>query len=134
MTQGQRVRELRKALDLTLEKFGNSLGVGKTAISKIEKGENNLTEQMAKAICREFRVNYFWLTEGKGEMFSGTPQDVVDVLAKAAKETAEEPAFQDALQKLNLNYAWLDAASFQTQISEQEKYFDELLTRLGLKK
>lgn len=27
-----------------------------------------------------------------------TPQDVVDVLAKAAKETAEEPAFQDALQ------------------------------------
>ena len=49
-----------------------------------------------------------------------TPQDVVDVLAKAAKETAEEPAFQDALQKLNLNYAWLDAASFQTQISEQE--------------
>ena len=63
-----------------------------------------------------------------------TPQDVVDVLAKAAKETAEEPAFQDALQKLNLNYAWLDAASFQTQISEQEKYFDELLTRLGLKK
>ena len=56
------------------------------------------------------------------------------VLAKAAKETAEEPAFQDALQKLNLNYAWLDAASFQTQISEQEKYCDELLTRLGLKK
>ncbi|MCQ8864988.1 tripartite tricarboxylate transporter substrate-binding protein, partial [Escherichia coli] len=51
-----------------------------------------------------------------------TPQDVVDVLAKAAKETAEEPAFQDALQKLNLNYAWLDAASFQTQISEQEKH------------
>lgn len=55
----------------------------------------------------------------------------MDVLAKAAKETAEEPAFQDALQKLNLNYAWLDAASFQTQISEQEKYFDELLTRLA---
>ncbi len=27
-----------------------------------------------------------------------TPQDVVDVLAKAAKETAEEPAFRDALQ------------------------------------
>ena len=55
----------------------------------------------------------------------------MDVLAKAAKETAEEPAFRDALQKLNLNYAWLDAASFQTQISEQEKYFDELLTRLA---
>ncbi|RPH26490.1 tripartite tricarboxylate transporter substrate binding protein [Buttiauxella warmboldiae] len=63
-----------------------------------------------------------------------TPQDIVDVLSKAAKETAQEPAFQDALNKLNLNYAWLDSASFQTQITEQEIYFKELLTHLGLKK
>lgn len=82
MTQGQRVHELRKHLNLTLEKFGKTLGVGKTAISKIEKDENNLTEQMALAICREFRANYYWLTEGKGEMFSGTPQNVVDEIAE----------------------------------------------------
>lgn len=81
MTQGERVRELRKTLDLTLEKFGKSVGVGKTAISKIEKGENNLTEQMAKSICREFRVNYFWLTEGIGDVFTGSPQSVVDEIA-----------------------------------------------------
>lgn len=85
MTQGERIRELRKRLNLTLEKFGKSLGVGKTAISKIEKGENNLTEQMAKLICREFRVNYFWLTDGKGEMFSGTPQSVIDEIAEDYK-------------------------------------------------
>ena len=58
MTQGERVREIRKALSLTLEKFGDKLGVGKTAISKIEKGERSLTEQMTKAICREFNVDY----------------------------------------------------------------------------
>ncbi|MEO3992339.1 Bug family tripartite tricarboxylate transporter substrate binding protein [Pseudocitrobacter cyperus] len=63
-----------------------------------------------------------------------TPQDVVDVLAAAAKATADEPAFQDALNKLNLNYAWLDSAAFQQQINEQQLYFAELLTRLGLKK
>lgn len=85
MTQGERVRELRKTLDLTLEKFGKSVGVGKTAISKIEKGENNLTEQMAKSICREFRVNYFWLTEGKGDIFTGAPQGVVDEIAEDCK-------------------------------------------------
>lgn len=85
MTQGERVRELRKTLDLTLEKFGKSVGVGKTAISKIEKGENNLTEQMAKSICREFRVNYFWLTEGKGDIFTGAPQGVVDEIAEDYK-------------------------------------------------
>ena len=79
------MRDLRKFLGLTLEKFGKTLGVGKTAISKIEKGENNLTEQMTLSICREFRANYFWLTEGKGEMFAGTPQSVVDEIAEDYK-------------------------------------------------
>lgn len=82
MTQGERVREVRKTLNLTLEKFGEKVGVGKTAISKIEKSERSLTEQMAKAICREFRVDYFWLTEGNGDMFTNTPQSVVDEIAE----------------------------------------------------
>lgn len=37
---------------------------------------------MVLSICREFRVNYFWLTEGKGEMFTGTPETVIDELAE----------------------------------------------------
>ena len=57
MEQGIRVKKLRKELGLTLEKFGKPLGVGKTAISKIENGENNLTDQMIISICREFNVN-----------------------------------------------------------------------------
>lgn len=69
MLQGERVKEVRKTLGLTLDKFGEKLGVGKTAISKIETGENNLTEQMTKAICREFNIDYIWLTTGEGEMF-----------------------------------------------------------------
>lgn len=85
MDQGKQIRELRKNLGLTLEKFGNSLGVGKTAISKIEHGENNLTDQMAKAICREYNVNYLWLTEGEGDMFSVTPESIVDELAEDFK-------------------------------------------------
>lgn len=82
MTQGERVKELRKSLNLTLEKFGEKLGVGKTAISNIEKGNRNLTEQMALAICREFRVNYYWLTKGEEPMFIGTPANVVDEIAE----------------------------------------------------
>lgn len=80
MTQGERVKEIRKSLDLTLEKFGEKLGVGKTAISKIEKGERNLTEQMTISICREYNVNYDYLTCGDGEMFDDLPQTVIDEL------------------------------------------------------
>ena len=56
MTQGERIREIRKELNLTLEKFGERLGVGRGAISAIELGNRNLTDQMARAICREYNV------------------------------------------------------------------------------
>ncbi len=69
MTQGQRIREIRKSLNLTLEKFGKTLGVGKTAISNIENGNRNLTEQMILSISREYNVNQEWLRTGSGEMF-----------------------------------------------------------------
>lgn len=80
MTQGERIREVRKELKLTLEKFGDKLGVGKGAISAIENETRNLTEQMAKSICREYNVNYDWLLDGDGEMFSDLPKTVLDEL------------------------------------------------------
>ena len=75
MTQGERIKEVRNSLGLTLEKFGDRLGVTKVAISNIEKGNRNLTEQMTKSICREFGVDYMWLTTGEREMFVETDDD-----------------------------------------------------------
>lgn len=75
MNEGTRVRELRKELKLTLEKFGDPLGVGKTAISKIENGERGLTDQMIISICREYDVNETWLRTGEGEMFIPMTRD-----------------------------------------------------------
>ena len=80
MTNGERVNEVRKSLGLTLEKFGEKLGVTKTTISRIEKGVNNLTDQMAISICREYDVNYDYLMYGEGEMFDDLPQTIVDEL------------------------------------------------------
>lgn len=64
----ERIKQVREHLGLTMEKFGERLGVTKAAISKLEKGERNVTEQMSKAICREFNIDYIWLTQGIGEM------------------------------------------------------------------
>lgn len=80
MTNGERVNEVRKSLGLTLEKFGEKLGVTKTTISRIEKGVNNLTDQMAISICREYNVNYDYLMYGEGETFDDLPQTIVDEL------------------------------------------------------
>lgn len=91
----ERIRELRKTLGLTLEKFGSNLGVGKTAISKIEKGENNLTDQMFLSICREYRVNPDWLENGTGPMFLEKSED--DEYMAAAVALSEDPLVASCL-------------------------------------
>lgn len=65
----ERIKELRNELGLSAEKFGSRLGVTRSAISRIENGIVNVTEQMQKSICREFNVNEEWLRHGTGEMF-----------------------------------------------------------------
>jgi len=79
---GRRIKELRKEYlnNISQEDFGKILGVTGAAISRIEKSERNMTEQMAKAICREFRVDYFWLTEGNGEPFIEYPETNLDII------------------------------------------------------
>ena len=68
MTEGERIKEVRKKNRMTLEQFGNILGVTKVAISNIENGKRNVTEQMRKSICREFRIDPIWLSTGEGDM------------------------------------------------------------------
>ena len=96
MTQGERVREIRKSLGLTLEKFGEKLGVKKNAISQIETGRNSLTDQMTKAICREFGVDYTFLTTGEGEMFVDSDDDFIEKIDRimAGEDDARKNIFK----------------------------------------
>lgn len=57
-----------------------ALGVTETAVSAWRNGRRNLTEQTIKAICREFNVNYMWLTSGDGEMFIDTDDDIMEII------------------------------------------------------
>lgn len=100
MTENERVRELRKILGLTLEKFGERLGVKKNAISAIENGRNSLTDQMTKAICREFNVDYIWLTTGEGEMFIDTDDDFIERIDRimAGEDEARKNLFKFMLE------------------------------------
>lgn len=78
MTQNERIKEVRKSLGLTLEKFGERIGLKKSAVSLIENGKNAVTDANVKAICREFGVDYIWLTTGDGEMFVDTDDDFIE--------------------------------------------------------
>ena len=110
MTQGERIRAVRNTLGLTLEKFGDRLGVTKVAISNIEKGNRNLTEQMTKAICREFNVDYMWLTTGDGEMFIDNDDDFIERIDRimAGEDEARKNLFKFMLELSDDDIAALD--------------------------
>lgn len=71
----ERIKELRTALGLSAEKFGAKIGVTRSAISKMELGVCNISEQSVISICREFNVNQEWLRNGTGEMFNSLSQE-----------------------------------------------------------
>lgn len=76
-----RIKELRTALHLTLEGFGDRIGVTRAAVSKWENGDRGIADSMVVSICREFGVSEQWLRTGDGEMFEQTRETVLDRLA-----------------------------------------------------
>lgn len=97
MTKGERVKEIRKVLGLSGEKFGEQLGVSRASISNIEKGKRNLTDQMFLSICREFNVNEEWLRNGSGEMFVKMNHDEQITALVSELLKSEEDSFKKRL-------------------------------------
>lgn len=88
MTVNERIKEIRKSNDLTMDKFGERIGVTKAAISKIEKGERGVTDQMIKLMVKEFGVSENWLRTGEGEMLPDFSR--ADAIAKLADDIMTE--------------------------------------------
>lgn len=74
----EQIKKLRKSLNLSQEDFAKKLGLTRAAICNYENGTRVVSESVLKLICREYRVNYFWLTEGTGDMFIGVPETLID--------------------------------------------------------
>lgn len=110
MTQGERIREVRKNLGLTLEKFGEKIGMKKNSVSQLENGKNSVTEQVVKAICREYNVDYMWLTTGDGEMFIDTDDDFIERIDRimAGEDEARKNLFKFMLELSDDDIAALD--------------------------
>ena len=140
----ERLKLLRIHLKSSQEEIGNRLGVNKATISRLEKGINNLTEQMIKSICREFNVNEEWLRNGIDPMFLPTVNDELKQLAQKHTFTDMEYKFFYEYLKLDLdkrlavvefleNIMNSDASLIatepnQTLISKEEKSVSELET------
>lgn len=125
MTQGERIKYLRKeVLHLTLDKFGDKLGVTKMTISRLENEVNNLTDQMCKSICREFNVSEAWLRDGSGDMFiPRTRNQIIGDFLNSVMEDNDNSfrkAFIEALSKLD-EPEWLVLEKIADEIAANKK-------------
>ncbi len=89
-TVGERIKEIRKSLGLSMDKFAAPLGISRVAIGRIESGDLNPSKQTILMICREFGINEEWLRSGQGDMKAVLSREeaIADIMNKIL---AEEP-------------------------------------------
>lgn len=65
----ERIKMLRKCLDMTQDEFSSKIGLSRNFIAQIETGAKSPSDRTIKDICREFNINEIWLRTGKGDMY-----------------------------------------------------------------
>lgn len=74
MTIGERVKELRKQINLTQQAFADRLNLKRNTVGSYEVNVVEPSDRTISDICREFNVNETWLRTGEGEMFNQITQ------------------------------------------------------------
>lgn len=78
----ERIKKLRKALDLTQQEFGDRIGIKRNTLANYEIGRNEPIDAVISLICREFNVSETWLRTGEGEMFREKTGGALETLAE----------------------------------------------------
>lgn len=77
-TPGDRVRQLRKHLNLTQSAFSEEIGMTPGNLSKIEKNQISMSKAFLKALKLRFFCNPDWIETGEGEMFISPEEHIAD--------------------------------------------------------
>lgn len=126
MTEGERIKQIRKENHMTLEQFGNILGVTKVAISNIENSKRNVTEQMRRSICREFRVDPIWLATGEGDQKIDQSVELMEILDKLLHN---ESRLANTMFRMFAQYTLEDWKDLERIVNKSSEYIKQLETR-----
>lgn len=90
----QRLKKLRKSLDLTQQKFADRIGIARGNVGAYEVGKNAPSDAVISLICREFNVNENWLRTGEGEMFIKQTRDEQIASFVGSIQSSEDDSFK----------------------------------------
>lgn len=99
-----RIKLIRKALNLTQEEFGARIGVKRNTIATYEIGRGEPLDTIIRSICREFDVNEEWLRTGSGEMFRSSMTDELRALAEKYQLSGDDMVLVEKYVTLGKGY------------------------------
>ena len=117
-----RIKQVRKALGVSQDEFGNWLGLGRGAITNIELNKTTPKPLVVQLICKTYNVNEQWLRTGEGEMFvqRTRSQEITDFMADLVlTENEFKRRFVSVLARLD-EKDWELIEKMAEMISEQE--------------
>ena len=117
-----RIKQVRKALGMSQDDFGNGLGLGRGAITNIELNKTTPKPLVVQLICKTYNVNETWLRTGEGEMFvqRTRSQEITDFMADLVlTENEFKRRFVSVLARLD-EKDWELIEKMAEMISEQE--------------
>ncbi len=82
LTLNERIKELRKSLDLSQKEFAETIGISQRSVSWGEQPGNNVPDNTIKNICMSFGINEEWLRTGKKPMYIHEPTFSLDKFVK----------------------------------------------------
>lgn len=123
MTDNERIRAIRSALDMTMEAFGKRIGVSRAAISNIENGNRGITNQLATSICREFNVNPEYLSGDSDQMF-----------LQMSKSDQLAAFFGDVLRDEEDDFRRRFISALSQMTTAEWKLLEKVLDRMDIKK
>lgn len=109
----ERIKELRKVLNLTQQEFADKLNIKRGAIANYEIGRNEPIDAVISLICKEFNVSEDWLRNGEGEMFKErSPSEEVGYYVEDLLEyDGNGNPFYDMIIEMMKKYSELDDKS-----------------------
>lgn len=73
-----RIRFIREDLKMSRAAFGDKIGVSGDVVNNMERDRVEIKDYMLRLLCKTYRLNYFWLTEGVGDPYLGPPDILLD--------------------------------------------------------
>lgn len=125
----ERLKKLRRTLDLTQQAFADSIGLKQNTIAQYEMGRTVPSDAILFSICREFNVNEEWLRDGSGEMFlPESTSELDDLVLKYGLSDADQVLIEKylSLKPKSRDTIIRFITDVASALGESEDYYSEV--------